>query len=172
MPLRTFVDGESPSAADFNRYFMQQIMIRKLVTESVSLNATAQPDNELFCTVNAGETYFVNMFLLYDGLAAADIEVSFTGPAGATFDYVSDGVIQSAAATIDRLSRTHQVLTTSFPTGGCFGVGTSVAMLLKGILIVDTTPGTFQFNWSQFVSNATATRVLADSVMMLRRLTD
>lgn len=170
MPVRTFVSGESPSAADFNRYFMQWIVIRKTANESVISSLVQQPDDQLLTPVEANTNYFVNMFVIYDGDATADLRSSFTGPAGSTFDYVSDCTISTAASSVDRLSRTHQSFG-SLPSSGCQGVGTNVGALFKGLLMVGGTAGTFQYLWSQNTSVAVSTRVLIGSVMMLRKLT-
>lgn len=175
MPIKTFGFRESPSAADFNRYFMQQIFVRKTTTESVTSSIAPQWDNELFADVEANTDYFVTMIVVYDGNTAAsavgDLRSEFSGPAGSTFDYCSDSVWSGAATSVDQLSRTHQQMTNN-PGGGTMGAGTSLGAPFKGILRVSTLAGLFRYSWAQNTSSTVATRVLAGSIMMLRRLTN
>lgn len=174
MPIKTYTLLESPSAADFNRYFMQQIVVRKLANESVTSSVTVQDDNELFADVEANTDYFVTMFVIYDGDVAAtasDLKSGFSAPAGSTFDYVSDSVWSGAGSSVDTVSRTAQTLITA-PGSGTMGAGTSLGAPFKGILRVSTLAGVFRYRWAQNTSAAVATRVLANSMLMLRRLTD
>jgi len=170
MPIRDFADGETISAADFNRYFMQQHVVVKPVTESVANSTTTQDDDHLSVPVVAGTDYWVVALILYDGNSAADLKISWSAPSGSTFDYVSDALGSGTTGSVGQVSRTHQQLGNT-PSPGAVGAGSPVASLAKGILRVGQNSGTFRFRWAQLTANATPTRVLARSTLTLRRLT-
>lgn len=170
MPIKDWVAGEQPSAADLNRYFMQQHHVVKALDESYS-SATSQDDNELFALVQAGTRYWVSAFLVYEADAARDIVLRWSAPSGSTFQYVTDSITSAATTGVDLISRTVQELG-SGPSGGGVGIGSAIAAVPKGVLTVGGSSGTFAFRWSQLSGGSPATVVKAGSILTLRRLTD
>ncbi|MEV4286440.1 hypothetical protein AB0K40_13140 [Nonomuraea bangladeshensis] len=177
MPIKDFQFMESPTAADFNRYFMQQIFIRKTADESVTNSNVIQDDNHLFTDVVANTDYWVTSFIIYEGAANTDpngggeLWMSWQAPSGSTFDWVSDSFGTNAASAVEIVSRTHQQLA-STPAAGTVGLGTNLTAMCKGVLSVGPNPGVFRFRWAQFTPNASvSTRVKANSCLILRRLT-
>ncbi|GIH91931.1 hypothetical protein ACFFMN_34010 [Planobispora siamensis] len=173
MPLKDFTHLERLSAADMNRYFMQQAHVIKGSDESLASSTTLQNDNELLLPVAAGTSYWVQGFIIYSALAAADLKISFAGPAGSTFDYVSDAVGSGATAGVSTVSRSLQSLGSAPAPGGIgSGLGNALAFLPKGVMTVGGTAGNLQLQWAQLAASATATVVHARSVLIIRRLTD
>jgi hypothetical protein len=177
VPIRLFNDMERPSAADLNRYPMQQEFKRKTSTDSVASSTVLTNDAHLFFTTVINTDYFVTAHIYYDGAtqasAAGDLKMGWTAPAGATFDWVSDSLgsgTLDASAGIDTVSRTHQTLAGN-PSPGTNGTGNNHVALVKGILRIGGTSGTFQFQWAQLTATATATRVFVNSSLIARRLT-
>jgi hypothetical protein len=171
MPIRLFVDGERPSGADMNLYFMQQVHALKTADESVASSTTMQDDDHLFVPVAANTAYWVTAVIHYAASTAADLKIGWSAPTGSTLDWVSDGFgSTSAAAGVDAASRSHQMLG-STPAPGGNGTGLTLACIPRGVLVVGGTAGTFRFRWAQLASDAAATVVKAESILILRRLT-
>jgi hypothetical protein len=171
MPLKDFTHLERLSAADMNRYFMQQAHVIKGSDESVTSSTTLQDDNELFLSVSAGANYWVQGFIIYSADAAGDLKISFSGPTGSTFSYVSDAIGSTATSSVSTVSRSLQSLG-STPSPGGVGSGTNVVFMPKGVLQVGGTAGTLRLQWAQLASSAVATTVRARSLLIIRRLTD
>jgi hypothetical protein len=173
MPLKDFTHLERLSAADMNRYFMQQAHVIKGSDESVASSTTLQNDNELFLSVAAGTSYWVQGLIIYSAATAADLKISFSGPSGSTFSYVSDAIGSTATAGVSTVSRSLQSLgSTPSPGGIGAGLASAAAFLPKGVLQVGANSGNLQLQWAQLASSATATIVHARSVLIIRRLTD
>jgi hypothetical protein len=174
MPIRLFADGERPSASDLNRFFMQQVHALKTASESVTSSTTAQDDDHLFVPVDANTTYWVTAVIYYTAHTSGDLKLGWYAPSGTTFDWVSDAFSStSTAAGVDAVSRSHQMLTSlPGPGGNIDGVPISIAAVPRGVLMVGGTPGMFGCRWAQLASHATATTVRAESILILRRLTD
>lgn len=177
MPIRIFVDGERPSASDFNRYFMQQQYVMKLSNLARASTTTLTADPNLSMAVVAGTDYWVTAYLFYNGptqaTATGNIKLNFDAPAGSTFDWVSDGLggaTVDANAGIDIVSRTLQSLG-STPAPGTIGTSTPLTVLVKGLLRVGPTSGNFFLQWAQEISSATAVTLFHSSMVVARRLT-
>lgn len=177
MPIKDWTAGERPSASDLNRYFMQQAHAIKSSDETVTSTTTLQDDDHLFLSVQAGTDYWVQAILIYNASAAADIKISFTGPSGATFDWVSDSLGSSIAAgsgAVDIISRSLQALgSTPAPGGAEQPAGTRVdaVSVPKGILRIGANSGTLRLRWAQLASGSPGTILRAQSTLMMRRLT-
>lgn len=176
MPIKDFIQGESPPASDFNRYFMQQDFVRKLSNESVSSSTTVQDDDELFFTPILNTDYWVTMYIIYDGPGPTptegDLKISWTVPTGSTFDYVSDAITSLATSGVFDVSRTAQIAPAGgTPGAGTLGVSSPAVALVKGIFRMGSTAGQFKFRWAQITSNGTAVTVRANSCLIARRLT-
>lgn len=168
MTMPTFPAGHEPGADEFAA--LLPIYVRKTVDESLASNTTLQNDDELFCAVAANITYEVDLFLIYDGATAGDLKFAFTGPTSATLDWVQGGLISSADATSGSMfvGASNIGTTNTVVTGA--GAGVKLVTMPRGLLITSSTAGTFQLQWAQGTSSATATHVFAGSWMRLRRV--
>lgn len=173
--MKSFQPLESPPASDFNRYFMQQIFVRKTADESVTNSNVLQDDNHLFTDVAANTNYWVTSFIIYEGASNADgggeLWLSWQAPSGSTFDWVTDSFGTNTDASVNVVSRSHQSLG-STPAAGTIGLGRNLVAPCKGILRVGPNPGVFRLRWAQFTPFAgISTRVKENSCIILRRLT-
>lgn len=171
MPIKDFIvgDPESVNATELNRYLLQQQHVIKPSTESVTSSTTQQNDDHLFLSVTANTTYWVQAMIIYDGATGGDIKFRWTAPSGATMSWVDDGLDSAAATATDDVSRARQSIS-SEPVRAAVGAGSSVVAIPKGVLVVGSTSGTFRLQWAQGASSSTATRVLASSILMMRRM--
>lgn len=174
MPIKDWLAGEQPSAADMNRYFMQQHHALKMFDESVTNSTILQDDNELFVPVQAGTDYWVSALIIYEGPANADggdLRIGWSVPSGSTFDWISDSLGSNASSTVEVISRTLQNAASN-PAPGTVGIGTNIACVPKGVLRVGASAGMFRFRWAQNTATSVASvRVKAGSILTLRRLT-
>lgn len=169
MPIRIFHDGERPSAADFNRYFMQQHSVVKPSTQSVVNSTTLQNDEHLFTPVVANTNYWIWALLFYNGPSGnADFKINWNAPGGSTFHWISDGAASTATGSVTTISRNLQNLGSS-PSPGT--VGLPMCVPVKGLLKVGGGSGTFRLTWAQLTSNASAVQCLVGSTLIVRRLT-
>lgn len=169
MAFHTFTAGEVLTAANVMGCFTQSAYVVKGADESVTSSTTPQADDHLFMAVEANTAYWLDAFLKADGATAGDIQIGWTGPVLADLDWISDGLTNSASTGVDAVSRSLQGMT-NLPTIGLLGSGTNVVIPIRGVLTVGANAGTLAFRWAQAVSNATATRVRAGSVMRLTKL--
>jgi hypothetical protein len=168
--FKTFSLNEVMDAAEMTQYFVQQAAIIKGVDESVTSSITLQADNELVMAISANTDYFVECFLIYSADPAGDIKTDWDAPTGATFDWVADAITQSAAATVDQVSRTAQSVSGTPSHGGITNNSTILCALHKGILRVSSTAGNLTLTWAQQASSASATFVRANSTLIVTRI--
>lgn len=171
--LRTFATDEVLTAANMTTYLAQQAYVVKSADETVTSSTTFQDDNELVIAVSANTTYHMELLLLYRALAAADIKISWSGPASATMAWVADDFTSGATANVGPVARTLQAITGGPSAGGVEsvpGTGDNLWALPKGILQVAGTAGNLTFRWAQLTSNATGSVVLAGSTLILTRI--
>lgn len=135
------------------------IFVPKIVTESVTNSATVQDDDELFASVLANTDYVVTLVAFINGGSgfpdsdAWDAKVTFSGPTGATFGWSTQGghpnfvvVGPSALAapiSVNYLSSISDIA--DVRTQGAW----NVRLIVRGLLRVSSTAGTFRFRWSQ-----------------------
>lgn len=133
-------------------------------------NTTMGTDNHLQMSVAANATYYVEMLIFYQAHEDADIIISFTGPSGATFDWLSDMLttLTPSGAGSDEVSRSQQGISNT-PAGGGRGNSNGAVAPIRGVLKT-TNSGTFALRWAQFAASASATIVLAGSFMKLTKL--
>lgn len=155
--------GHIATVADFSTV----ATVLKTITESVASSTTLQNDDELVLAVAANSKYALEGYFLYDGSTAADLKVAFTVPTGATINWSPFAPTSGVGTTDYNVT----VITTSGGTRGvaCNGA-TVMSMQPKGYISVGATAGNLQLQFAQVASNATATRILAGSWMMLTRL--
>lgn len=172
MPFKQFADDEVLTFDVVNRYFVQQTSVIKSADETVTSSTTFQNDDHLLVSVLANSQYFVEFFLIYDAIQAADIKIQWTAPAGATFDWTHGGLGTSATATSGSVSRNYRTISDIGTIGGpAAGAGTNAVIPGEGRLVTSGTAGTFRLQWAQNTSSATGAIVRANSVLIVQRLT-
>ncbi|MGW0942896.1 hypothetical protein ACWD4O_10140 [Streptomyces sp. NPDC002623] len=128
------------------------------------------PDPDLQLAVEANADYLLHFFFRISGLAAADMDIQFTTPAGSTGSYGVTGRLAGASATDGDLRTSTRIsynVETQYSTPS-----TAAAQISHGAgrLITAANAGIFSVDWAQTVSNATASVFEADSWMELRRI--
>lgn len=172
MPFKTFIDGQVLTGADVMKYWVQQDSIIKLADESVTSSAAVQPDNELLCPLLANSTYWIEIFIIYDAIQAADLLVGWTVPAGATVHWVTNGQDPSSTSTVwETLKRERSAANTETVGGPGAAAGTDAIMPGEGYVVTGGTAGSIRFQWGQGVSSGTPTVVRANSVLIVQKLT-
>lgn len=135
---------------------------------------TFADDPDLTVSLEANAVYFVEMFILYAALDAADIKTEWTIPSGATgtktcIGAASDAVANANADSIEVRTGVH-----GFGTDVVYGAPRNSASNLQGALesgvVTTTNAGTLALAWAQNTSNGTATRVGSGSYMRVTRL--
>jgi hypothetical protein len=174
MPFKDFVDDEVLWAADFDRYWVQQTSVIKSADETVTNSAVFQNDDHLTATVLANTQYWVEFFLIYDGYSANDIQIQWSAPAGATFDWTHGGLALGTAATLGTVSRNYRTLADTGTIGCPNAASGSGNVIIPGYgrLVTAGTAGSLTLQWSQVVAGAATTAIIRQrSVLILQRLT-
>jgi len=165
---KTWSAGETLTAANFNTHIrdnenaLMHLIVRKPSDESVTSSAVVQADNDLILPVGANEVWEFRFNLLVVAPAAGDFQFRFTFPSG-TF---------SASLHSINTSNTFgdvQLGDNTSPTA-TIGVGITSATLpdflpIHGVHVNSGTPGNVVLEWSQAVSDGTATTVKANSTL-------
>lgn len=143
----------------------------KTADETVTNSAVLQDDDDLVLTVAASTTYTLDGMLLHSADAAADLQLAFTGPAGASLDWVPRGLSTLAAATAgDVTLAASSIGDAGALITGTVGAGTKVATLVTGLLQVGATAGSLQLRWAQGTAHASDAVVYAGSYLSLRQV--
>ena len=134
-------------------------VVRKGADETVT-NDTLQDDDELLYPVAANEVWKFEVLVLYDSGTIPDIKFAFTVPAGASLAWRKTqsapvNTVTASGASADSVGQ---------------GAGTVVMDLLHGYVANGATAGNLQMQWAQATNDASDTKVLANSSLMLWRL--
>jgi hypothetical protein len=168
MAVPTWVSGQVLTASDVNTWFVPLAAI-KTSNESVTSSTTLQNDDDLFVSVTSNSTYIVHCLINCDGASTGDIKIQFTGPAGASFTGLCNGLaIGGATGSDDQVASIDLATAKSFGLAG--GAGVTRPVNIHGNLVIAGTSGTFRLQWAQDTSDATATRVLTGSHLILQRI--
>jgi hypothetical protein len=165
MPVPVIATGDVPPASQFNDWMININWVRKTVSEDRLSTVTLANDTQLLKTLSIG-VYRMEVFLNYDAPTAAGIQIAWTLPVSATMNYTAVGPTTTAVGyNDDQTAFFDQTSTTNF---GAHGAGTRSAILFVGTINI-VTAGTVQLRWAQRVSNATRTRMFAESTMDFQR---
>lgn len=161
-----------PAAGDYVRASdVTHPYVRKTATESVTTSSVLQDDDELFVSVEANSFYIIAAVLFYDGATTGDFKFKFIGPTSATFGFsamIPSLAITTVAGNTTNFDAFDETDTLSV---GAVGAGTVLSIAINGILVVSSTAGTFKLQWAQGTSDATASRVFANSFIKLTKVT-
>lgn len=151
--------------------FVSALRATKTADEVVNNSTTYQADDALYVAVEAGATYDLEGFVVYDASTVADAKFSVTTPSGATVTWRLDGPNSGAGSPDSVNPATFRALSTGggWPVGGV-GVGTKVAARIVGTVVVSTTAGNVGIQWAQNTAEATDLTVRSGSYLTLRRI--
>lgn len=168
MAAPVFSTGDVPTATQFNDWLVNVKFARKPANTSRGSTVTLTDDPDLtISTVAAGAMYHVTACLRHTSPAAADLAFQWVGPAGATFDHTVSTVTVSGSLFTDDNNYGSAI---SSPTTSGGIAGNVVPITCEGLLVTAGTSGTFKLQWAQGTSNASASTLLANSFIVLRRL--
>jgi hypothetical protein len=153
-------------------------IVRKASDESLNSSTTLQNDDALLFSVAANERWLVNLYLLVQAAANAgtmDFKCGWSYPTSTTMFWAPNGSYTTAepswvgggltGASLDLLTQTESI-----------GVGLSAnspdvnGLTISAIVRVAGTAGTLNFQWAQNTSNGSNLTVMADSVLIARKL--
>lgn len=142
------------------------LKVVKSVLQSKTNNTLAN-DNELLLPLVANATYLFEGYLIYDGIAAADFKIAFTGPSGATGVYAAFGP-QSGVSLTSMNSNAANL-------GGALNlannaVNSAMCARPSGYITTTAATGNLQLQFAQVATNATATRVFVGSWLKVYRV--
>ncbi|MEV6569919.1 hypothetical protein [Streptomyces sp. NPDC051577] len=148
--------------------------IVKPADEPRTSTTTNSNDAHLLVAVAANATYLFSGMLLYSARTDTDVKIGWTGPSGATMDWIAHaqsidgtGGVAAAGVVVDKQS----IGALSFPLGGYGAENTTImTATLSGRLVTSATAGNLQLNWAQRVTNATSSIMRAGSWILLTRV--
>ncbi|MEV0994668.1 hypothetical protein [Nonomuraea sp. NPDC050202] len=161
-----WVSGQILNASDLMRLPQQDIVL-KAADQNIASNVSPVDDTHLFMSVAANTKYWVEGFIIYTGPTAADIQFTWSFPAGCTFRWTNDAIFEppGVAGDIDRRCYTGSDLVLASTI-----TGFDLVALPRGVLQVAGTAGTLRFRWCQWASNATACVVKTNSMLRLTKV--
>lgn len=137
--------------------------------ESVTSSNTLQDDDDLTFAVAANEEWlFEFVVFMPGGDTAADIKVSLGVPSGADYRWGVQGYDLDAESDLHMSAA--RINSVSFLQLGIPGASSLSIFVLRGHIVVDSTPGSVVFRWAQNASSATATTVAKGSYLVARKV--
>ncbi|MEV4059733.1 hypothetical protein [Nonomuraea dietziae] len=168
MAFKTWGPDEVGYAADLNRFWVQGLHVIKPADETVTNSAVLQNDDHLLLAVAANTDYWMECCVLYNAPTANDMQLAWSGPAGATLEWSNNGLALGATSAVDRISRTALGIGSTATIGGSGG---DAVCAMKGLLRVAATAGTLQMRFAQnTAAAATSVVIKTGSMLMLTRL--
>ena len=148
-----------------NNWFVPIPRVKAADTSRASAT-TESNDPDLSMTVAANSTYWVDLFLNYEGgtQGAADLKLGFAVPASATLRSSADYVNSSGGA----VTEVYYTSGGAALIPGTNGAGNIRGLSLRGTLITAGSSGTFALSWAQNTSSGTATILHTGSALVLR----
>jgi hypothetical protein len=140
----------------------------KTVDSNRTNTTTATAESDFTFALLANTTYFIEFYMVYSGLAAADIKVAWTVPAG------SSGLRWCLGETVAGTDNTNTAMRTGmhqFATEVQYGAQSAAAY--NGAseminIITGSTAGNMVMLWAQGTANATASTLRVGSLLKIR----
>lgn len=172
MPFKQWSDDEVLYDYDMERFWIQQHHVIKTADQTVTNSTVLVPDNELSVPLLANSQYWLEVFLIYDAIQAADLKLGWAYPTSTTLDWSHGGLRGGATSTVDLISRTY-LDETGFPwIGGPAAAAPSVAVVMgEGIINTAGTAGNLTLRFAQNALSATGTIMKAGSALIIQKLT-
>jgi hypothetical protein len=159
--------GDVATSADMNTWTVPLVAVKPGDT-SRSSTTTQTNDPDLTATVAANATYWVDMWLGYEGgtQGASDLKFGFAVPASATLRSSATYTGASGGA----ITEVYYASGGAALTPGTNGAGNIRGVSLRGTLITAGSSGTFALSWAQNTSSGTATVLHTGSALKLTRI--
>jgi hypothetical protein len=155
--------GQVLSASDCNTWLVPLAQQKTAATvRSAQTILVTDPDLQLPFVSTGNWAVFGS--IVYDGPSAADFSFTFTVPAGAAFDYLA--AYQNTASNFAQESH----VAGDVINADTDGTGSPSAILIAGMVLMGSTPGSLSLSWAQQHSNATAVTVYQCSYLTAWRL--
>ncbi len=136
---------------------------KKSITTTITADDTLNVDADLKFPMLASTKYAVNATIFFDTTAAADFKWRHTGPASPTLVRIYRYWVLPGATSIAGLA-----IDTAFSSGDLAAAGSGTTggfITIEGVIHNGVNAGDFGISWSQNVSDAGNTSVLAGSVL-------
>lgn len=143
-------------------------IVVKASDEIVNNSTTLQDDNELIIPLDASSTYIFDGLITYNSATAADLQMDFTVPAGASgrrwLTYPQTTVTSCVTTTV-----THNggSITASATNIGATGANCDIP--IRGIITTAGTSGNFVVQWAQNTADVSDSTVVAGSYLHWRK---
>lgn len=163
------VSNSAPSSPVTNDVWIAPpLFARKTADTTRTATVTRTADPHLTLAVEASGVYMVRTMLLVTSVEAADFSFKFTGPTGATMDWVPmvPGNVTGAASVG---STKWPALTIADDVTATIGTD-KVGWVTQGLLVVSTTAGNFTVDWAQATSDAGNTTLHSGSFLYLDKV--
>ncbi len=133
-------------------------VVIKAADQTITSQTTYQNDDELSWAVAANESWFFELFLMYDAHATPDMKFTFDVPANATitWTYLGNGGDDAV----------HEEGEDNLLSG----FGTVKILSFRGKVLTGATAGLVRFQWAQRTSSANATIVKAGSYIVAHEI--
>lgn len=141
----------------------------KSVSESVTSSTTLQNDNDFVIALEAGKTYFIQLWLTVTGAAAGDIKTAWT----TTGTITSNGrsIFGPAATTTSVLDGNYDSSAWALSDATTFGLdGTVGAVIKEELSVTCTVAGNLTLQWAQATSSATPTTCTSSSRIIVMEM--
>lgn len=151
------------------------LIVRKTSDESVTSSTTVQADDALLFAVGTSQVWAVQFLLFANGATAADIKIGVQGPASATGKFAVLGLAAAATTSSGDVISQGFDLSSASPPASTLGIGVGGttdygSIQIHGSIATGGTSGNCTLYWAQSSSSGTATKVLADSLLIAHRL--
>jgi hypothetical protein len=145
-------------------------IVRKTADETVNNSAVLQNDDHLFFPIEPNERWWVEAFLLVQGLSGTpDFNLGWTGPAGATALHALEQNTNSAWSEVGTGGT--PVAMKTIAQALSVGTGNSTfGLSFRAHFFAGANAGTIRMQWAQATATAEDLKVLADSFLRLKRL--
>lgn len=137
------------------------VLVRKTEDETVN-NDTLQDDNHLSFAVAVNEVWAIEMFLAFESTTVADLKLHLALPSGASVRWSTS---QHRGGTSG-----DPVYLSSAGDFALSGESGQPAIHVMGTIIVSTTAGNAQLQWAQNTTEASDTKILANSWLKAHQL--
>jgi len=179
----TFLAGQRITASLLSSG--QPMVARKTADTSRAAVTAATADPHLQFQILANAVYIMDGWLKFDGPAAADINLDWSGPSGILGEWVAYAGGHSPMITFSNTGvaqldtqgargypmRTETNDITSARSYGTLGTGlTPLTMSIYGTIRNGSTAGTYSMDWAQLISDAGNTTIYTDSWLRLQRI--
>jgi hypothetical protein len=146
------------------------LFARKTASTPLTNTTTIQDDPHLQVSVAANAIYRLDGLLIFNGASGANLKMGWVAPASSTLDWTGAGQNTAASSSVGPIITNAQNISSTAYALGTIGTGTNMVAIIKGLLITAGTAGTFKLQWAQNTANATATTLVLNSNIELRRV--